>query len=139
MTSTILEVQSVILHCWPKVHLWCTSTKQGSSCTSLFWDMGNRSWHRMKNNSSIDFEIFFFLLCTLICLLSPPCNFLLIFKHFPIKNCALSAACQIKNYRIGNFKGWFLKITFPEKLLTVSYINVHVSRRRSMNLILVSN
>ena len=49
----------------------------------------------VKNNSSVDFEIFVFL-HTLICFLSPPCNFWLIFKHFPTKNSAFSAACHIQ-------------------------------------------
>ena len=28
--------------------------------TSLFWDIDSWSWHRVKNNSSVDFEIFVF-------------------------------------------------------------------------------
>ena len=38
----------------------------------------------VKNDSSVDFEISVFL-CTFICLLLPPCNLWLIFKHFPTK------------------------------------------------------
>ena len=52
----------------------------------------------VKNNSSVDFEIFSFL-HTLICFPSPPCNFWLIFQNFVRKKAAFSAACQIQNCR----------------------------------------
>ena len=52
----------------------------------------------MKNNSSVNFEIVVFL-HTLIWFLSPPCNFWLIFKHFPTKNSPYSAAYHIQNYK----------------------------------------
>ena len=44
-----------------------------------------------------------------------------------------------KTLGIGNFKGWFLKITLLEKPLKVLDANGHISKSRSMNLILVSN
>ena len=64
----------------------------------------------------------------------------LIFEHFPTKNSAFLAACQIQNYRNRKLKrDRFLKITLPEKLLTDLYTNGRISKsRRSMNLILVS-
>ena len=71
--------------------------------------------------------MFGFFLHTLLCFLSPLCNFYVIsdwlhYKQFPTKNSASSAACQILNYvGKGNFKGRFLKLTLPEKLLTVLY------------------
>ena len=44
--------------------MWCTPIKQGTSCTYLFWDMGDWSWHRVKNDSLIcwswNFRFFFF-------------------------------------------------------------------------------
>ena len=59
-------------------------------------------------------RFFFYYYCIpLVCFLSAPCNFWLIFKHFHTKKSAFSAACHIQNYiGIGNFKGQFLKNTF---------------------------
>ena len=77
-----------------------------------------------------------------VCFLPFSSNFWLIFKHFPTKHSALSAACHTQNYSLGiqNFRGWFLKTTLPEKPLTVLYTNGHIPKsRRSMNLMLVSN
>ena len=77
---------------------------------------------------------FLVLLHTLICFLSPLCNFWLIFKNFLRKNPAFSAACYIQN-----LKGRFLQMTLPEKWLTVLHTNGRISRsKRSMNLILGS-
>ena len=94
----------------------------------------------VKNNSSVDFEIFVSL-HTFICFLSPPCNFWLIFKHFPTKNFAFSAACHIQNYRNRKLLRHISKpkTTLPEKPLTVLYTNAISQKSRSMNLILVSN
>ena len=90
---------------------------------------------KVKNNSSVNFGISLFL-HTLVCFLSPPCNF----QRFSHKNSIFSAACHIQTIEIGNFKGQFLKITLLEKPLTVLYTNGHISNsRRSVNLILVSN
>ena len=76
----------------------------------------------VKNNSSVDFEIFVFL-HTLICL-SPPCNFLLIFKHFSTKkNSAFSAACHIQNCR--NRK--LVKTDFSKEIYMYIYILLHFS------------
>ena len=96
--------------------------------------------YRVKINSSVNFEIF--LLHTLICFLSHPCNFWLIFKHFPKKKkkkSAFSAACYIENYRNRELQRPILKITLPEKLLMVLYTNEYISKNRSMTSILVSN
>ena len=60
-----------------------------------------------------------FFLYTLICFLSPPCNFWLILKQFPRKTCAFSATCQIQNYRNRKLRRLILKIKLPEKPLTV--------------------
>ena len=96
--------------------LWCTPTKHQTSCTGLLWDKDNWSWHRAKKKKLLIFYLlilrFLFCLCfssfflflffflhTLICFLSPPCNFWMIFKHFPTKNSAFSAACHIPNDR----------------------------------------
>ena len=131
--------------------MWCTHpTKQGTSCTDLFWDMG--TWK--INNSPIDFWDFCFF-TFLICFLSPPCNLWVIIKHFPQKKkkkkSVFSAASHIQTIGIGIlnlkiwflkniFNFWFLKITLPDKPLIVFYTNVHTSKsRRSMDLILVSN
>ena len=68
--------------------IWCTLTKQRTSCTDLFWDLAIEVGIGVKNELICWFWVFFFVflfLHNLICLLSPPCNFCLIFKHFPIK------------------------------------------------------
>ena len=84
----------------------------------------------VKNNSSVDFEMFAFFLHTLMCFLSPPCNFWLIFKHFPTKRkSAFAVACHIQNYRNRKLlKSWFLKITLPEKPFTI-YKQVVISQK----------
>ena len=69
--------------------MWCTPTKQGTSHTS-----------------QVHFEISDF---TLICLLSRPYHFRLIFKHLPTKNSAFLAACQIQNFRNSKLTGQFSK------------------------------
>ena len=92
----------------------------------------------VKNNSSVDFEIFFFL-HTLICFLSPPCDFWPIFKYFPTKILHFLQPGISKTIGIGNFRGRYLKISLPEKPLTILYTNGHISKSRSMNLILESN
>ena len=95
-------------------YMWCTPTKQGTSCTGLF-KMGNWSWHRGEK-WLISCQFWDFVsLCILICFLSPPCNF---WHKFPTKNSTFSAACHIsKTIGIGNIKGRFLNITLPEKPL----------------------
>ena len=56
----------------------------------------------------------------------PPCNFWLIFKHFPTKiSTFCAAAYHIQNHRNRKFTWWFLKLTLPEKLLAVFYTNDH--------------
>ena len=42
-----------------KIVNW-SPTKQGTSHAGLIWDMDNWRWHRVKNNSSVNFEIFVF-------------------------------------------------------------------------------
>ena len=65
--------------------------------------------------------------------------FVWFFTHFPTKNLHFLQPLISKTKGIGNFKGRFLKITLPEKPLTVLYTNGHFSKSRmSMNLILVS-
>ena len=113
-------------------NMWCISTRQGTNCTGLFWDMENWSWHRVKNNSSVDFDIFV-RIHTLICFLSPPCNFGLIFKHFTQKNSAFSAAYHIQNYRNRKlYRPISQKSHFqtPEKPLTVFRHNWSYLRKK---------
>ena len=82
---------------------------------------------------------FFFFLHALICFLSPPCNFWMISKHFPMKNLHFLQPFKSKTLGIGNFNSQFLKITLPEKPLTVLYTDGRISKGRSMKLISVSN
>ena len=94
--------------------------------------------HSNKTGNMFDF-FFFFFVHTLICFLSPPSNFWLNFKHFSTKILHFLPPVKSKNIGIWNVKGWFLKITLPEKPLMVLYTNCHISKSRSMNLILVPN
>ena len=69
-------------------------------------------------------------------------QFLTDFQTISNKNSAFSTNEQpIKSKTIGinNLKGQFLKITLSEKSLKVSYINGHISKIMSKNLILVIN
>ena len=63
------------------------------------------------------------------------------FSNFlPLKFLHFLQLVMSKTIGIGNFKGRFLKImTPPEKLLTVLVTSGHISKSRSMKLILVSN
>ena len=112
--------------------MWCTPTKQGTSRTGqailrygqIVFGIG------VENDSSVDFEIFF--LCTLICLLSPPCNFWLIFKHFSTKKKKkkkknlhfLQPTGQIQTYRKRELKGRYAPKTlfFLLNMLDTSYL-----------------
>ena len=85
--------------------------------------------------------VFVFFLNTMICFLSPLHYFWLNFKYFPSQKILhFLQSVKSKIIGIGNFKGQFLKIALPEKLLTVLYTNGHISKSvKSMNLTLVSN
>ena len=101
----------------------CTLAEQGTRHTGLFWDMDNWSWLRGEDyNSSVNFKVSVNI-PGLIYFLSPPCNFWLIFKHFPTKILFFLQPVKSKTTGIGNFKDRFLKIT-PEKQLKVLYTNV---------------
>ena len=109
--------------------MWCAPNKWETSCTSLFWDMGNLSYHRSEKMTHLSILRVFFL-GTLKRFLLPPRSFWLIFKHFPTKKKNLHFLQPVisKTKGMENFKGWFLKITLPEKLLMVLYTNGHISK-----------
>ena len=65
---------------------------------------------------------------SLICFLSPTCNFWLIFKHFSTKNSALSAACHIQKYRNRKLKADFSKSHFQRNRLR-SYTQMVISQK----------
>ena len=84
-----------------------------------FSDMIQAGWSKVPGNASIfqmvNFEIFLCYPHTLVCFLSPSCNFWLVFKHFPTKKiCIFCSLSNPKTIRIR--KGQFLQITLPEKL-----------------------
>ena len=85
---------------WPIFQqLWCSSTKQGISRTGLFWDMDNWSWHRGEKLSICWFWDFCFF-TYLDVFLSPPCNFWMIFKHFPRKKKKICIFCSLSNPKL---------------------------------------
>ena len=59
--------------------------KHETNCTGLFWDKGDWSWHRGEKWSIWQFQFVDFGL-TIICVVSRPCKFWLIFKCFLTKN-----------------------------------------------------
>ena len=105
--------------------MWHTPTKQGISRTGLFWDMDNWSWHGVKNNSSVDFEIFCFCIPVFYHLHIIYDWFSNIFPHK--KNLHFLQPIISKTIEIGNFEGRFLKIILLLKPLTV-YTNHHISK-----------
>ena len=117
--------------------LWCTPTKQGTSPTCLFWYMDTLSWHKVKNNSSVDFEIFVSL-HTLICFLSPQGNFWLIFKHFSTKTILHFLQPLItKTIGKGNFKRLIShNHTSRETAYSLIHTWSYLNKYRSMSLIM---
>ena len=108
--------------------------------TGIFWgfEIGairfGISW---KNDASVYFRFGCVGVCgcvgvylSLYILLTPRCNFWLIFKHFVIKK-DLHFLQPIKTKTIGTFKGRFLKITPPGKTLGSLYTKGHISINRS--------
>ena len=110
-------------------HMWCTPTKQGTSRKSLFWDMGNWSWHRGDKWISCRFwDICFFMDCNVFYHLHVIWDMIL--KHFQQKILDFLHPVISKTIGIGNFKGRFLKITLREKLLKILYTNGHIWKSR---------
>ena len=62
------------------------------------------------------------------CLLSPPCKFWLIFKHFPTKIYTFLQPVRSKTIGIGNLKADFSKSHFQRKPLT-SYTHMVISQK----------
>ena len=133
--------------------MWCTPTKQETSPTGLFWDryMDNWNWQKMTHLSIL----WFFFVCLFVCLFV--CFFSFCFVHtsnmfsatsiliydwflniFPQKFMHFLQPVKSKTTGIVNFNGRFPKITLPEKSLKVLYTNGHISKSRSMDLILIS-
>ena len=111
---------------------WCTPRKHGTTHIAYFDIYAIEMSLVVKNDSSVHFDFFFFFFCGL---LSPPCNFGLIFWHFSHQKFYISVACRIPNYRKLTLKGWFLKIKFLEKTVyKVLFTNDHILKSRmSMN------
>ena len=117
------------------LHMWCIPTKQETGRIGLFWDMGNWSWHRVKNNSSVNFEIFvlFFYHLHVIS------DWFWTFSHKKIL--LFLQHVKSKMIGIGNLISWLLKITLSEKALILLYTKQMIisKSRRGVNLILMSN
>ena len=98
--------------------MWCTPTKQGTSCTGLYFEIWTNEVGIGLKNSSDNFDIFF--------------TYPSILSIFHVISDSFS---NIFPQKILHFLQPD-KIKLPEKLLTVLFTTGHISKSRSINLIL---